>query len=191
LKVIPSDGFVSVGCDLLGIDDGALCVVGQMGESYGFALFYTVADAIAYTEAIDEMEAGGDPHIPQFVMFSYDDRARTGPVLMREIQTHGWEIAGPTAYPSVWVIDEDRIMRGLTRAELIGTTAIIEAISELIEETPDLPEAWGGGRVPSVKRSTVATPLGDVGVDIGAPLWLPNIQRKKPPRGRRRKSRLH
>ncbi|HWM85977.1 MAG TPA: hypothetical protein VNO33_09070 [Kofleriaceae bacterium] len=170
-RIFPADGFAWVSCELLGIVDGALCVVGQMGESFGFALFRSVEAAVAFTEAAEANDRGRAAAIPEHLMFSYDDRATIGPALAAEIDAHGWQIAGPRAYPSWQIVDTDRLSRPLARIELAGTTAIIEMFCRLIEFQPALAEAWAGGE-PCEESSVVETGLGEVAVEVAAPLWM-------------------
>jgi hypothetical protein len=160
---VPPDGFLSVTCSQLGIEAGALCVVGQAGEAFGFALFRSNADALTYLDACEEQMAGEDGSFPPHLMLSYDDRPTIGEVLAEEIARHGWEIEGPEAYPSVVMLDGDRISRGLTRDELEGVTAIADAVARFAAE--GLGTAWDGAEPITWKSSS-----GDV--VLGAPLWL-------------------
>jgi hypothetical protein len=172
-RIFPQDGFASIRCERLAIADGALCVVGQMRESYGFVLFQTVADAVDHGAAIEAMEPGHKPALPRHIMFSYHDAAALGPVLAAEVSAHGWEVAGPAAHPSAIVVDVDLVTRGLTREELVGVTAIMEAIADFIEGEAELVSAWDE-REPLEWRSEIDTVLGAIAVDLAAPLWLPD-----------------
>jgi hypothetical protein len=178
-RLFPSDGYVTVRCEHLDVDDGALCVVGQLGESFGFVLFRSVDDAIAFGEAADQVDAGRRPRFPQHIMFSYDDRASLGPTLGKEIRAHGWEVAGPRAYPSIAMLDPDMVARSLTREELHGVTAIVDALAEMIEDEPDLDQAWDDD-VRFERATAVATALGPIKVEIEAPLWLPDDEGSTP-----------
>jgi hypothetical protein len=182
-RVFPSDEFISVSCEAIGIDDGALCVVGQMGQSFGFVLFRSLADASLYGEAIDDVEAGRRPTFPQHVMFSYDDEQTVGRVLAGEVRTHGWELAGPDAYPTAIVVDPDMATRFLARGELAAVTAIIEAMADLIVEDPDLADAWEGG-APRRRTAEVETEAGAIAVEIEAPLRPPRDEGGRSGNGR-------
>jgi len=172
-KVIPPDAFVSVRCEQMGIDEGALCVVGQMGESFGFSLMRTIEDAQAFVDAADAHERGEDvTEMAAHWMFMFDDRRELPEELVREIVDERWEVAGPRAYPACVAVDADLVSRGLTRSELDGITAVLTALAELVEtEGEEVMDAWEGGE--SLEHeTTVSTPHGDVTVVIGAPLWL-------------------
>ncbi len=163
---IPPDGFLSVTCSRLGIEAGALCVVGQAGEAFGFALFRSAADAIAYVDACEQQMTGEDAAFPPHIMFSYDDRPTIGRVLASEIAKHGWEIAGKQGYPSVVVLDGDLVSRGLTREELDGVTAIAHALAGFTADGR-LSDLWNGGQTETWKHAQDG-----VDVILGAPLWL-------------------
>ncbi len=183
-QVFPPDTFAAVECEALGIEKGALCVVGQMGESYGFVLFRSLADAATYSDAIDVIEAGGQPAFPRHLMFGFEERSAIGKVLAREIRSHGWELAGPHAYPAAVVVDPDLVTRPLGRDELLGVAAIIEATAELIEAEPDLADAWEGG-APRRRESAVPTAVGTIEVALEVPVWLPGEENRRARQDRR------
>jgi hypothetical protein len=165
---MPPDAFVGVKCERLGIEHGALCVVGQMGESYGFSLFRSIEDAERFMVVA---ETGDPSDLPEHFMFMFDDRRELPELLVREIAEHGWEVAGPHAYPSFAVVDEDRVGRGLTFEEHVGMTAIVTALAELVEREALLTDAWQTGT--SVERAgSVETAHGDVAVSVWAPQYV-------------------
>lgn len=171
-RSIPADAFLRISCDRLNMTDGALCVVGQSGEAFGFAQLDSTSDAIAYCDALDDLEEGGGrPVLPPHRMLTYNDRDDLAPSLLREIESYGWETAGPDALPAIAAIDTDLVARPLARDELVAMTAIIEAISGLVEAEPDLAAAWDDGPSRAWKRS-IDTTIGPVAVEIAAPLIL-------------------
>jgi hypothetical protein len=113
-KVFPPDVCIGVSCDILNITDGAMIVVGQMGEAQGFSLFASLDRVKAFYKAVDASDQGAG---------------------------NGWEIASRDAYPSPSAIDTDRVARGVTRVEMVGLTAIMTALTELVEAEPTLAEA--------------------------------------------------
>ena len=177
-QVFPPDTFASVSCEALGIEKGALCVVGQMGESYGFVLFHSIADAVAYSDAVDVIEAGGQPAFPRHVMFGFEERSAVGNVLVREIRSHSWELAGPHAYPAAVLVDPDLVTRPLGRGEMLAVTAIIEATADLVEAEPDLADAWAGGP-PRRREASVPTAVGAIAVALEVPAWLPGDEKRR------------
>ncbi|HEU4614028.1 MAG TPA: hypothetical protein VFS15_18165 [Kofleriaceae bacterium] len=165
---IPPDAFVGVRCERLGIEHGALCVVGQMGESYGFSLFRSIEDAERFMVVA---ETGDPSDLPEHFMFTFDDRRELPELLVREIVEQGWEVAGPHAYPSFAVVDEDRVGRGLTLEEHVGMTAIVTALAELVENETLLGDAWQTG-IPIERAGSVETAHGNVAVSVWAPQYI-------------------
>ena len=171
-RVVPSDEFLSVTCAQLGMTDGALTIVGQQGSSFGFSLFRSVEDAMMFLDTA-ERHARGDRsgEFPQSVMLSFDGKDAWQPSLQSELETHGWEVAGPTAYPSVVMIGADLLARGLTHEELIGVTAIMETLADFVESEPALAEAWQDGEPIEWSRK-VETPEGESTIALRAPLRI-------------------
>lgn len=169
--VLPSDEFLSISCEALGIARGAISVVGQLGESYGFTLLHSESDAAAYVDALPDDPAAPPEWLPRHVMFLFSERAETPPPIIREVAAHGWQLAHADAYPLASVLDTDLIGRPLTRGELHGLTAVLEAIASFVTEAPALADAWDTGE-PCTWRQEVATPGGPIVVELAAPLYM-------------------
>ena len=166
-KVIPTDTWLAVECEQLGISAGALTVVGQAGESLGFALCRTADDAIAWLDAGERRERGEPVELPLCYMLGFDHEAEIDPDDLAEIANQRWEIAGPSAVPRLTVVEGDGEGRLPTRDELAGVTAIIEALCTLVEDEPDLDEAWEGEPV------EIEVDVDGRRVRLAAPLELP------------------
>lgn len=147
--VIPADEWISVACEDLGITDGALTVVGQAGESYGFLLCRTVDEAVAWMAAGERRERGEPAaDVPmQFYMLSYDHADELDPEEVAEVRRQGWDVADPAAYPAVTVLDENAKGRLPTAQDLAGVTAVIDALAAMVRDDPDLAHAWDGDAV--------------------------------------------
>jgi hypothetical protein len=170
---VPSDVCLGVSCDVLGITDGAIIVVGQRQTAYGFSLFRSMDDTMQFYDAIDAAARGEEPDIPGHIMFSYDPRAELPASMVREVAKHNWEVVDHVAYPAPTVLDEDRVSRGCTRTELLGVTAIMTAFAELVETRGSLADAWETAATIAWPR-TIDTPLGAVRVELRAPILLPD-----------------
>ena len=146
-ETIPSDEWIAVDAERLGITGGALTVVGHHGTSYGFMLYRSADDAAACLDATERRERGEDAKFRgTFYMFSYDRRSELDPDDLAEISERRWEVAGPAAYPALTVVDDAR-GRHPTADEIEGITAVIEALTALIADEPDLADAWSGDPV--------------------------------------------
>ena len=166
-RATPGDEFLGVSCELLGIEDGALTVVGQQGDSFGLALFRSTEDAAAFLEAAERHSAGErGVEFPQQIIVSYDPLAKQPEELRAEVREHGWPIAAGGAYPSAFMLDADLVSRGLTRVELRGLTGVLEVLAEMVERAPDLAGAWRGGEPLACSR--VVAGIGTI--ELRAPL---------------------
>jgi hypothetical protein len=161
---VPLGSFVGVTCEALGIADGAMFIVGQIGPPCGFSLFRTEDDVVSYAEGMDADERGDTPeNLPEHVIFNFGPRDEVAPTVLAEIEQHGFRVAGADAYPRVAVVDPDLVGRPLTQQELAGVTAILEALVQLVA-APELAAAWGGGPSVSVRGPSVelSAPLADL-----------------------------
>jgi hypothetical protein len=171
---VPSDVCVGVSCDVLGITDGAIIVVGQSQTAYGFSLFRSMDDTMQFYDAVEAAARGEPPDVPGHIMFSYDPRAELPASMAREVAKHNWEVADHAAYPAPTVLDDERVSRGFTRVEMLGVTAIMTAFAELVETRGSLADAWEAVDAAIDWTRTVDTPLGAVRVELRAPLLLPD-----------------
>lgn len=136
---IPSDECLAVDCAELGLRDGRLAVVGHMGQSFGFALY---PDRAAFELASSIGELTPDVELPRMIMLDYAPRQDASKDEVAEIRRHRWAIAGPRAYPKTMFVERRDLARPLDARELAGMTAVIEALAELVEHTPDLARRW-------------------------------------------------
>jgi hypothetical protein len=137
-SAIPADECVAVQCKALDIRDGRLTVVGQMGQSFGFALYH---DRSAF-EAVQALSDDPDGEVPPQIMFHYDTRSEVGKPRADEVRRHRWALAGPSAYPrAVRVEGRGRVFE-LTADELVAITAVADTLAALVEETSELARRW-------------------------------------------------
>lgn len=160
----PLGSFIGVASEALGIEAGALFVVGQSGPPRGFSLFSSEDDVVRYAEGMDADERGETPEdLPDHIIFNYGLRVEVAPTVLAEISQHGFAVAGDDAYPSVMAVDPDLVGRPLTQTELRGITAILDALAHLVT-APELAAAWEAGPAVSVEGPGVvlSAPLGEL-----------------------------
>lgn len=142
---IPSDAWIQVDCERLGITEGALTVVGQHGTAYGLTLLRSVEDAALWIEAGERRERGEPATFPhQFFMLGFNDEDELDPDEVAAIASKGWDVVNRAAYPSVTVLDEELDGRLPTVDEMTGIIAVLEAVTALVGDEPDLADAWDG-----------------------------------------------
>jgi predicted pyridoxine 5'-phosphate oxidase superfamily flavin-nucleotide-binding protein len=179
-KTVPSDqSLFSVSIEKLGVTDAVLSVIGQMGRSLGLILFSDIHDFEAYLDAADAMEHGEELTIPPHFVLNFEHGAKLSAALRKEIAKHHWEVAGADAYPWLGAVDEDRVARPPTAAELTIAEAIALALPKLLEEKNALLAAWNGGE-PVARTLIVATHTGDVEVSLRVPYEREPSEYKRP-----------
>lgn len=168
-SVVPSDQCVfAVTIEQLDVQDAALCVIGQMGQSLGFILFGGLDEFDAYAEAGAAINARERPPIPPHLALNFEPGTELGPELRREVADHGWEIANPAAYPWVVSISSDVTAHPPDADELAIIEALCRALPKFLEAPDALLAAWNGGE--AVER-TLLVPIhgGEVQVTLRAP----------------------
>lgn len=168
-KIVPDDLSVfRVTIESLGVRDAVLSVIGQMGRSLGFLFFDSEGDFELYLEAADILQDGGEPPpLPAHFALNYDPGAELDPSLRKEITSHGWEVAGPAAYPWLIAID-DLLERPPSAEDLTRFEAIALALAEVVETEQGLESAWESG--PGVLRTiSTQTRAGTIDVKLQAP----------------------
>ncbi|MEP6866058.1 MAG: hypothetical protein ABJE66_35895 [Deltaproteobacteria bacterium] len=164
---IPPDACVQVDCPALQIERGLLVVVGQMGQSFGFAIF---PDQEAFA-ALQALGATGVGVAPAQIMFNFDSRDELPRALIDEVRSHRWKLAGPAAYPSVMRLDGQGGARPLTAPELAAVAAVANALATLVSRAPQLHHAWRG--LPPITQA-------DAGTTLTAPAPLPTLRAHAP-----------
>ncbi|MBI4514978.1 MAG: hypothetical protein HY699_04075 [Deltaproteobacteria bacterium] len=61
---------------------------------------------------------------------NFERRAGIPASMRREIKKHGWEVAGPTAYPRVMFIEPDTVLRPLTERDVRLVSAVAQALAQ-------------------------------------------------------------
>lgn len=172
-KVVPSDqALFSVTIEKLGVREAAMSVIGQMGQSLGWIVFSGIDDFEAYLEVAEATSRGEEPPIPPHVALNFERGDELSPTLREEIAVHGWEVAGPDAYPWLLVIDGDLLARPLSAMDVAIAEAIALALPEVLSAKQALLAAWNGG-TPVARTVAVTTHAGELEVMLRAPYGRP------------------
>jgi hypothetical protein len=167
-KRLPDDqSLFLVTIEQLGLHDGALSVMGQLGESFGLILFSDPEDFETYLDAAEALEAGGEPELPPHFVLHFERGADVAPELRREISEHHWEVAGPDAYPWLVAIDEDLVARPPTPEEVTVAEALARALTAILSDTAA--PVPGEPDVHAARTLRVATYRGEVEVTLSSP----------------------
>lgn len=168
-KAVPDDSSaIGVTIDKLGIRDGVISVVGQMGESFGLILLYSVEAHDALVDATMAAMRGEEPDVPPHLVLHFERQAEIPEPLLEEISAHRWEVAGPSAYPLITLLDEHMVDRPLSAHDLSILEAISLALPALLKDKRALMSAWKDGRQ-VVRTVSVRAAAGEVEVTFRAP----------------------
>jgi len=167
-KVVPGDEVLSVSAESRGLDQAALSVIGQSGQSFGFLLFSSMDDFDAFLGAAESIEGSEDPTMPQYLVLNFERGADLDPAVRKEISSHKWEVAGPRAYPWIACIDKTIVSRPPTAKELATLEAVTLALAALAGEKQAITAAFAGGE-PCQRVYSVPTQDGEIAVTLRAP----------------------
>ena len=168
-KHVPDDQSVfSVTVEKLGIRAAALSIIGQMGESFGFVLFSSFDDFESYLDVATDVEPNEKPVLPAHLALNFERGADLSPALRKEIAEHGWEVAGPNAYPWLYLVDPDLIARPPGPRDLTIAEAIALALPPILAEKRALDDAWSGNG-PIERKVVVSTHLGELELTVRVP----------------------
>jgi hypothetical protein len=167
-SVVPdNECLLAITVETLGVRDAVISTIGQAGESFGLILFSGIEIFNAYLDIAVALANDEELDVPPHLAVTFGSEAGLGPTALEEIGEHGWEVAGPSAYPSVVVVDEDVVGRPPTAQELTLAEVIALAVPEVLAEKQELLRAWPEGRA-FLRTLTVTTHTGPVEVTLGA-----------------------
>ncbi len=149
--------------------EAALVVIGQMGESLGFILFSSLDDYGFFQEAARALEHDVDAKLPRHFALNFERGADLSRALRKEVSKHGWEVAGPEAWPWPVAVDPDLVARPPTAKELTITEAVCLSLPQLLTQKKALEAAWNAEGPPVTATVKVRTHAGDVEVILRAP----------------------
>jgi hypothetical protein len=179
-KVVPSDQSIfSITIGKLGLEDAAMSIIGQMGQSLGLILFSCIEDFEAYLDASRAMDHGDETALPPHFALNFERGAELGAAIRREVAEHRWEVAGTNAYPWLVAVDPDLVARPPTAREVAIAESIALALPEVLREKKALRAAWNGGE-PVSRTLTVRTHAGSVEVTLRAPHGQAGVPRRPP-----------
>jgi hypothetical protein len=168
----PSDGHLfQLTCGPLGIRGWTGCVIGQHQESYGVLLFDSVGDYGSYVEAAERAEAGDEQAMalfPKHRAINFEAKSAMPKGLLREIQLHGWPVAGPEAYPTVMLVEPDLLLLPPRQTDVRRLELVALTLCAWLDAEPDLACQWDQDQPPRKRRFRIEVGGMTVPVQIGA-----------------------
>lgn len=158
------EGLIGVTIAEAEMHNSLLTVMGSGGESFGWLLcagLDALDDFFAANEAAADSVPGADgPEWPHFLALNFDHKSDLAPTLARELAQHGWEIAGPQAYPWLMTTDEHQNLLGPAPGDLLIAEAICLAVPQLVAKPKALRDALKGKTPPLVLQQRVEVSTG-------------------------------
>lgn len=141
-NVIPEEvGIFALEIPELEVADAVVSVMGGTGERRGLLIFETRRDFAAYLESALEMIENEDDrltHVGRHLFLDFFAGREMSPEARKEIGTHGWQVASPSAYPSFGAAGDDGVLRAATPRELAILEAVTRTVASLLERPTDV-----------------------------------------------------
>jgi len=118
----------------LGIEGACISIIGALGESLGVLIFPSLEGFEAFLHAADRMKEASAPIDAGtgWLALEFERGANLPDSMRREVAEHGWEVAGPEAYPVVQHRDRDCVPRPLTIRDVELATACALSLSSFL-----------------------------------------------------------
>ena len=154
-KSVAGDETIEVRCDRLGKAPRYACVMGQMGMTRGVALYDDLAalTSIRSDDLPDEQIA----EMTVALSLTYGTERETPPADVLAAREHGWEVAGPDAYPSAFRKEFGPVMRPPHPDELEFLEATLRALPEFLHRRDDRARTKEQVRVSTASGQTTVT----------------------------------
>ena len=144
-KTVPHDQcLIGVTVESLGLSDAVLCVIGQIGESFGIVLFDSLPEYERYTLLSDAIERGVEPNIPPHRALSFENANEIPANVRKDIALHQWTVADPDAYPSLMAPADNRVLKPLVEEDIELFDIIAQALPNALSQTAFVQALSGG-----------------------------------------------
>lgn len=162
---VPKHELLTIDCSFFDLDQAVLRVTGQGRTRFGIHLYQSAEDLQMYDRAVAaDDRSSSPPHVD----LRFLRGTLTHASLREEIAEHGWEVAGPAAYPVMSVFEKGEILRQATSREFAMITAIATALSQfLVTDSNAVRRAFIGSE-PVDHVSSIATHAGDAQLTLWA-----------------------
>ena len=171
-ELLPPD-LTDIRCSIrkLGIKDGIVTVIGQMGESFGVIFFPSQVDFDTYMDLAAQGPDGFQtPPEMQLSMcsLSFEQGAALEPDLRKEIAKNGWVVAANDAYPVVVVSEGPLLARPASLDEWTALEAIVQTLPRFLTPAYAVAEAVHEGRT-ITKNHRAKTSAGSIEISYEYP----------------------
>ncbi len=170
-KVADDAHVLGVDVPALGVEGACLSIIGGLGEHFGFVLFESLEafEAFVASAPPDGTTPTRPPDLRGYTLsLDFARRRELPPGMRREIEAHGWPVAGPRAYPVVFRPDPDAVARPLGERDVRLAAACAEALASFTRRHR---AAFACDPVAAAREEITTGPAGD---EIVVRLRLPH-----------------
>lgn len=141
-KFIPAESLVSLTIGGIEVYDLLVSVKGDHDEEPGFFACSDLDEVEQFVEAAERREAGEDFEFPSTLFQLYQHMNDVRPDLRGEIESHGWEVAGPAAWPWLASLEADGTPLPPVESDIVLAELICLSLTELAKHPRQMKEAW-------------------------------------------------
>ena len=118
-KVASDAHLLRVDAPQLGVEGACLSIVGNLGEAFGFLLFPSLDAWDAFAAAGEQRDEGSLPDFgTSFLSLDFQRGSELPESMRREVDQHGWPVAGPDAFPCPGHFEREGIPSPLTERDV-------------------------------------------------------------------------
>ena len=121
----------------LGVDGACISIMGFLGESYGAAMFQSLASFLAFVDAVTAggLESGRPVNLgTSYYALNFTTTAELPDTMRREVRRHAWPVAGRDAYPLLLGFERDASGRSLEPRDLEIFTSCADALCSYFDK---------------------------------------------------------
>ena len=151
-KSAGDDQVLRVDIPQLGVEGACLSIIGALGQNLGFILFPSLEGFEAFQEMEEPSVEGPLDMGTTILSLNFERGADLPPSMRREVAEHGWQVAGPHAYPRIDHLERDGLRRPLTEHDLRVVSAVATSLGAFFvkhgslarTEADPICESWAG-----------------------------------------------
>lgn len=130
-KIIPTDCLLSLTIGGIEVYDLLISVKGNQDDEPGFFACSDIDELEQFVEAAERRQAGEDCEFPSTLFMNFLHMNDIRPDLRGEIESHGWEVAGPAAWPWLASLDVDGTPISPLESDIVLAELICLALLEV------------------------------------------------------------
>ncbi|MEQ8765458.1 MAG: hypothetical protein RL885_16130 [Planctomycetota bacterium] len=161
---------VAVTCWRFSMNGAALSFIGQAGGTKGFLQFDRPWEFLELLGDVAAAPEGKKLPLPRHLSLTFSPAAELPAEVLKEIEAHGWPIAGDDAYPVLRVCPRPGETQALSEAHIEAMETLCSALSSLNFGEQQWQAAFKGGPGIVVERAVDTYCTEEVEISLRAPL---------------------